>query len=181
MTAAADRLVRFYSVGKGYHEGGRSRSDFVLSDGVHPMSKGFPKPVIVLMQNDQGRECKMTETQHKVIVFVRAHEGETFTATLIAQSLGVAVSTVTRAVTLGVALRLIAVNVVRGRYGGIEILARAWADLKSRSRNAWQRIRDTAHKADLRYMAKLDTSHYFSSGLNFASIVEVDAKLNPGA
>ena len=154
--------------------------DFIQSDGLHPMTRGFPKPVTVLMRDDQGRERRLTETQHRIIVFVRTHEGETFTATVIAHSLGVAISTVTRTVNLGVALRLIAVNVVRGRYGGIEIMARAWADLKARSRNAWTRIRDTAHKADLRYQRKLDASHYFTAGLNFASIVEVDAKLNSG-
>jgi len=152
------------------HDRVRRAHEFQQSDGLHPMTKGFPKPVTVLMRDDRGQERRLTETQHRIIVFVRSHEGETFTATVIAHSLGVAISTVTRTVNLGVALRLIAVNVVRGRYGGIEILARAWADLKARSRNAWTRIRDTAHKAEERYLRKLDASHYFTAGLNFASI-----------
>jgi predicted transcriptional regulator len=112
----------------------------------------------------------VTPIQYQVMKVARANEGETLTATIIANSLGVAVSTVTRALLKLAALKLVAFDVVRGRSGGIHFLSRSWADLKARARTAWAKINDQRLKAWDRYLDKLDRAHYFSSGLNFATI-----------
>lgn len=176
MTAAAERLAKYYS---GYHEGGRERmrTDLMRSDGVHPMSKGWQRyrpnqPIIVEGEN------WYTEIQYRLRRFADTHEGERFTVREMAESLGCAPSTVTRALTKLAALKLIAFDVVKGRYGGVTFLSTAWADLKARSRQAWARIADERRKVWDRYVRRLDRSLYWWAGVNVASYTDMDATLN---
>jgi predicted transcriptional regulator len=112
----------------------------------------------------------VTPIQYQVMKVAVANEGETLTATIIANSLGVAVSTVTRALLKLAALKLVAFDVIRGRSGGIHFLSTSWADLKARARTAWAKINEQRLKTWDRYLRKLDESRYFWSGLNVATI-----------
>lgn len=147
--------------------------DFQQSDGVQPMTMGWsryrPHESRVIVRDMYGKEHWITPTQHKVLMAGRHLEGEKVTATIIANSLGVAVSSVTRALLRLAALKLIAYDMKRGRSGGITFLATAWADLKARSRQAWAKLQHERDKAYERYIRQLDMSHYFSAGLNFAT------------
>jgi hypothetical protein len=148
----------------------RRAREFIQSDGVHPMTAGWsryrPHEERVMVRDSAGRERWLTPTQHRVLIVGRTHEGEKVTARIIANSIGVAPSTVSRALTVLASLTLVAYDVVRGRYGGITFLSSAWADMKARARRAWgKRFREREMAWD-RYLRKLDKSLYWWSGLS---------------
>lgn len=154
----------------------RSQYSEHIGRASQPMTAGWRKyhPERVLIVEGDNY---FTDIQYRLKQFVLTHEGERFTMSEMAESLGCAVSTVSRALTRLAALRLIAFDVVRGRNGGVTFLSIAWADLKARSRNAWAKIRDERRKVWQRYVEKLDKSHYFWAGLNVASLEVKDATL----
>jgi hypothetical protein len=154
--------------------------NFQQSDGLHPMTRGFPKPIVVVVRNPDGRPVELTVNQHRILMAGRTLEGETVSAAMIARSIGVATSTVTRALVVLAAFKFLAFDVTRGRYGGFTFLSTAWADMKQRSRRAWSRIKDERAKAEERWLKRLDRSLYFWSGLNVASIEEVGRNIETG-
>lgn len=161
--AAQDRQLR-----------ARAHTGYVQSDGRHPLSPGWsryrPDEQRVTVRDGFGKLVSLSPTQHRVLMAARALEGERITATVLANSIGVATSTVTRALVLLAAFGLVAYDVTRGRYGGITLLRTAWADLKARSRTAWGVIQEQRARAWDRYIAKLERTAYFWSGLNVATI-----------
>lgn len=177
-------LIDHYA-GMADHERVRRARQSQTSDGLHPMTKGWeryrPDVIPVPIRDAWGNVRLVTPNQAQVLAVARTHEGETIRATVIASSLGVATSTVTRALVRLAAYGLVAYDTVRGRFGGITFLSTAWADIRMRSRSAWSRIRDERGKAWQRYLRKLDTSLYWWSGLdakvNVASNTPMDATL----
>jgi len=162
-------------------ERARHARDFQQSDGLHPMSRGWERPPTILVRNPDGREVRLTVTQHRILMAGRALEGETVSAAMIARSIGVVTSTVTRSLVILAAFKLVAYDVTRGRYGGFTFLSTAWADMRQRSRKAWTKIKDERQKAWDRFEKKLATSLYYWSEVNVASMREQDATLNEGA
>jgi hypothetical protein len=154
-------------------ERARRHRDFQQSDGLMPLTMGWaryhPCASLVIVSDGFGRQRALTPIQHRVMVVARMHEGETVKATMIADSIGVATSTVTRALVRLAAFGLVAYDIVKGRYGGISILKRAWADLRTRSRTAWGKLKGERVKAWDRYLRRLDRTGYWWSGLNVAS------------
>jgi DNA-binding transcriptional ArsR family regulator len=155
-----------------------------VDDGVHPMTAGWrryrPEVIPVPIRDHWGNTRMVTPHQASVLAFARSHEGQKLTATVIADSLGVAVSTVTRALVRLSAYGLVAYDTARGRFGGITFLAVAWADLKGRARGAWSKIRHEREGITRRYLARLERSGYYVAGLDFnlATISTMDAKFN---
>jgi len=164
-------------------ERARHARDFQQDDGMHPMTDGWaryhPEQRRVPVRNYEGRMVELTPAQHTLMIAVRPMEGQKVSATIIANSIGVAVSTVTRGLLVLAALKLIAFDVQTGRSGGFTFLKMAWADLKARSRTAWDRLKrskDRAEKrAHTRWQERLQTVGWFTYGLNFASSLYMDA------
>jgi hypothetical protein len=165
------------------HEIGSKYADMYQSEGaVGRASNRFrPQEQRVPVRNTTGQIVWCTPTQLVVLRAGRSLEGQKASATIIAASIGVAVSTVTRALTFLAAFKLIAYDVTMGRNGGITFLAMAWADLKMRCRNAWARIQQQKARAYERYLHKLEGTGYYSSGLNFATSNVIDAKFSDPA
>jgi len=149
-----------------------------------PMSSGWARyhPTVALLpvRDGFGNTVLLTPNQHRILIVGRSLEGEKVSAGTIAASIGVATSTVTRALTRLAAYGLVAYDTAKGRYGGITFIATAWADLKARSKRAWGRIRQDRDRAWDRYIGKLERTGYFWSGLNVASYREQDATLESG-
>jgi predicted transcriptional regulator len=157
----------------------RHARDFQQSDGLHPMTDGWakyhPDQRRVPVRNPEGRVVMLTPAQHMLMIAVRPMEGRKVSATMIAASLGVATSTVTRGLVILAALKLVAYDVETGRGGGFTFLAMAWADLKRRSRTAWAKVHEWGEKAHSRFERKLERSGWYTAGLNFASSLYMDA------
>jgi predicted transcriptional regulator len=153
--------------------------DFQQSDGLHPMTDGWakyhPDQRRVPVRNPEGRIVMLTPGQHTLMVAVRQLEGRKVSATIIAASLGVATSTVTRGLVILAMLKLVAYDVETGRNGGFTFLSMAWADLKRRSRTALERVRHWQDQAHSRFERRLERSGWFVAGLNFASREDMDA------
>jgi hypothetical protein len=133
------------------------------------------------VRNVTGKLVWCTPIQVRVKEAADRMTGQKVSATIIAASLGVATSTVTRALLFLAAWKLVAYDTERGRHGGITFLSMAWADLKQRARTAWARMQQDRVRAWDRYVAKLDKSLYFWSGLNVATSESVVATLTVGA
>lgn len=158
----------------GDQERARLAREFQVSDGLVPMTKGWeryhPKEQRIPVQDAWGNTRYLTPNQHRVLVSARSLAGteDRVTMTVIANSIGVAVSTVSRALIMLAAFGLVAYDTTKGRYGGITLFQLAWADLKRRSRTAWAKIRYERRRAWDRHVSRLERSHYFTAGLNFA-------------
>ena len=162
----------------------RARS-FVQSDGLMPLTprprgrfnnRFRPGETRILITNDLGRPVECSPTQSAVYSLVVASTGPV-TMRAIAEQLKVAPSTVSRAMTMLAAFRLLAYDVVRGRNGGVKVLSLAWADLKVRARKAHARI---AHEKDMvakRWLNKLERTGYYWSGLNVALTTDVERNI----
>ena len=169
--AMADREARDHDVTSKY--AGR----LYVSEGAfgRAFNRFRPKERKVGVRNVSGHVVWCTPTQILVMTAGRRLEGEKVSATMIAASLGVATSTVTRALLFLSAWKLIAYDVMMGRNGGITFLKMAWADLKMRSRTAWARMQNDRVRAWNRLVKRLEDSLYFTSGLNFATSTAIDA------
>lgn len=153
---------------------------FTVSDGLQPMTKGWAKyhpeqkPVQVI--DAWGKPRWITPNQYAIYrAFLTLREKASMTR--IAASLGVASSTVSRALSRLASLGLIAYDVKRGRYGGIERVMAAGKDLEARAQRAWERLKATRIKREARWYDRLSRSGY--PGLfNVASIESMGATLN---
>ncbi len=134
------------SVLRQYHESGqdKTRSDFVLSDGLMPMSTGWEKyrrfhpnePMTTIIDQD-GRGWQLTETQVRVFRMAQGMIDTSYlTMRAMAVQLGVAASTVSRALWKLQAIGLLAFVIGRGRYGGLVMLSRVKGDGLERFRLA---------------------------------------------
>lgn len=129
-----------------YHEGGfdKTRTDFVTSDGLMPMTNGWikyrrfkPDAVAVFVEDMEGRGHWITETQARVMnLAIAMIDGEFLTMRAMAARLNVAPSTVSRALTRLAAWGLLAYIVGRGRWAGLVIIKRAKGDGLDRFRQA---------------------------------------------
>jgi hypothetical protein len=160
----------------------RKSREFQQSDGLQPMTKGWsryrPHEERIIVKGGFGKSVSLTPTQHRVLISARTlAEGDRVSMRVIANSIGVAGSTVSRAMLILAAFGLVAYDVTRGRYGGITVLSTAWADLKARSKRAWAKLADQRKRAWERYLRRLDASFYWWSGLNVATITVKDATL----
>lgn len=137
-----------------------------------PLTEGWsryrPHEIRVVVRNSEGRSVSLSPNQHRVLTAVRMAETDDLTMRSIATSLGIAVSSVSRALIVLAAWKLVAYDVVRGRKGGISLVSMTWADLKMRSRTAWQKLHRERQRAWDRYLRKLDATRYWWSGLNVA-------------
>lgn len=96
----------------------------------------------------------------------------------IAASLGLATSTVSRALSRLASLGLIAFDVSRGRYGGIVRVMAAGKDLQERAQRAWERLKRDRMRRESRWYDRLARSGYVFA-FNVASIPEKSATLTP--
>jgi DNA-binding MarR family transcriptional regulator len=166
-------------------ERARHARNFQLSDGLMPMTTGFrnrfrPNERRVLLLNDLGEPVSCSPTQNSVYVLVQAGTGLN-TVRSISKSLGVAPSTVSRALTMLASKRLIAYDIVRGRYGGIKRLETTWADMKGRAKAAKAKISRQYQLAEQRWYRKLARTGYYWSGLNVALSTNVGRNIETGA
>jgi predicted transcriptional regulator len=134
-----------------------------------------PNEPTIEVRDIDGRRRYLTPKQHSVLLVVRGLT-ETRTMRSIAEDLGYAASTVSRALTKLASFGLIAYDVVRGRYGGIELVHAVGRELKERAQTAWQKIKDARLKAERRWFVKLERSGY---PFNVAPYKEWDATLTP--
>lgn len=155
-----------------------------------PITEGWsryrPKEIRVLVRNCDGYSISLTPSQHLVLLAARNSGSERITMTSIARTLGIAVTSVSRALTVLAAFKLVAYDVTRGRFGGITVLSESWADMKARARAALARLRyqrdRAAARAWARFEHKLSVTGYFVTGLDFnvASIEGYERNIEPG-
>ncbi len=134
------------SVLRQYHESGqdKTRSDFVLSDGLMPMSTGWekyrrfhPNEPMTTIIDDDGRGWQLTETQVRIYRMAQGMIDVSYlTMRAMAVELKVAASTVSRALWKLQAIGLLAFVIGRGRYAGLVILSRVRGDGLERFRLA---------------------------------------------
>lgn len=141
----------------------RHATRFTVSDGLHPMSKGWARyhpgqePVQVL--DAWGKPRWITPNQYAIYrAFLTLREKASMSR--ISASLGVATSTVSRALARLASLGLIAYDVKRGRYGGIERVMAAGKDLEARAQRAWERLKAARIKREARWYDRLERSGY---------------------
>lgn len=177
MTVANDA----YWIAKEAHERARQAREFQQSDGIAPLTMGWakyhPGQVPVSILDAWGNRREVTPKQHKVLMAMRGLDTDRITVRMVADSLGFAASTVTRALVKLAALGLVTYEVVRGRYGGLRLFHATMDVVKERSKAAWQKIRDARSKATIRWFSKLDRTGYPLSALNVATSTYQDATL----
>jgi len=153
-----DRIAAYYAAGGGQgHSIKAYKGQMMLSNGVTPLTEGFqswrrfhPGDVCVSVIDDKGREWMLTPKQAKVYDFVRQYiENGHTRIRAIAEALGYAPSTVSRALVKLQAIGLIGVLVGRGCYGGVIIFARSANDgleaFRTRAKaklRAWRKAAD---------------------------------------
>jgi DNA-binding MarR family transcriptional regulator len=149
----------------------------VVSDGLHPMSAGWaryhPETERVSVADAWGRPAWVTPTQHRVLVASRSLQddhSERVSMAKIAASLGVAVSTVYRALIRLASLGLVSYDTKRGRSGGVAFVMLTGAALKARALAAWDRIKTERDKVAQRWNARLVRSGYDFDRLIIATI-----------
>jgi tRNA splicing ligase len=93
----------------------------------------------------------------------------------VGASIGVATSTVSRALTRLAALGLVSYDTFKGRKGGIRLFTMSGKALKERSQRAWDRIKASKDQAAQRWRNKLEASGYDFASLNVATKRAMDA------
>jgi hypothetical protein len=182
----ADRLedgrhIRDVQVAASRQERARHATRFQVSDGLHPMTQGWakyhPNEATVEVIDAWGKRRYLTPIQHQVLLAARGLRDRA-TVRVIADSLGVAASTVSRGMVKLASMGLIAYDVARGRYGGITIVQAVGKALQDRSQAAWRKLHDIRMKAEARYYDRLSRSGY-PLAFNVASYMDMDATLKP--
>jgi DNA-binding MarR family transcriptional regulator len=162
-------------------ERARHATRFQVSDGLHPMTQGWakyhPNEATVEVIDLDGKRRYITPTQHSVLLAARSLRDAASMRT-IAASLGVATSTVSRALLRLASLGLVAYDVVRGRYGGVSIVRATGRELRDRAQAAWSRLRHARMKQEGRWYDRLSRSGY-PLAFNVASYMDRDATLKP--
>jgi hypothetical protein len=159
-----------------------SRKRFIQSDGIAPLTDGWSKynrskPTIRLL-DAWGREHWITEKQNAVLQAATRLQGRGhFTVTMVAASVGQAASSVSRTLLKLASFGLIAYDVKRGRYGGVEFIRVLMDELKARAQSAWERLKVMRLKAEARIWDRAIRRGYPAFGFNVASIVGMDATL----
>ena len=155
----------------------RHRTEFQVSDGLHPMSAGWARyhPTVerVPITDAWGRPAWVTPTQHRVYVASRSLQSdysERVSMAKIAASLGVAASTVYRALVRLASLGLVSYDTKRGRSGGVAFVMLTGSQLKARALAAWERIKAEREKVAQRWRSRLQRSGYDFDALNVATI-----------
>ncbi len=120
-----------------------------------------------------GQRHYITPKQYQVYRAVQLLK-ERATLTMIAASIGVATSTVSRALLRLASFGLVAYDTQRGRYGGVTMLALASVDLKRRAQAAWEVLKGYRMRAEARWYERLARSGYSI----LRPIGVVNAKLN---
>jgi DNA-binding MarR family transcriptional regulator len=151
-----------------------------VSDGLHPMTKGWakyhPTEATIEVIDMDGNRRYITPKQYQVLRAVQLLKDRA-TLTMIASSIGVATSTVSRGLLRLASLGLVAYDVTRGRYGGIDMLKTTSVDLKRRAQAAWERLKAYRMSAERRWYERLARSGY-PFAFNVASYTVMDATLN---
>ncbi len=117
-------------------ERARSKKGYTQSDGVQPLTLGWamykrfnPNAEYVTVTTLQGREVEITRTQADVLDLARTFiDTGTTTMRAMAETLGVAASTIYRALVRLAAFGLIGYITTRGRYGGTLLFRRGRND-----------------------------------------------------
>ena len=122
----------------------RKASDFVQSDGIRPLSDGWMRynrnrPTVRVI-DAWGKERWITPTQAEVLNASRKVRG-TASMGKIAASLGVAASTVYRALLRLSSMGLVAYDVKRGRSGGVTFVRAVGDAIEKRAQKAWETLK----------------------------------------
>lgn len=144
----------------------------VLSPG---WKRYHPTEATVEVIDLDGKRRYLTPTQHRVLLATRSLR-DTASMRTIAASIGVATSTVSRALLRLASLGLVAYDVVRGRYGGVTVVRAVGRELQERAQRAWGRLRDARMKQEARWYDRLSRSGY-PGAFNVASYMSMDATL----
>ena len=127
-----------------------------------------------------GRDRWLTPLQHRVWVAARALQddhSERVSMSKMASSLGVAVSSVYRALIRLASFGLVSYDTKRGRNGGVTFVLLTATQLKARATAAWERIKAEREKVGQRWRARLQRSGYDFAALNVASLVSSAQRL----
>ena len=141
--SSMDAKLRYWSWRADTEERER-QSDFVQSDGIRPLSDGWMRynrnrPTVRVI-DAWGKERWITPTQAEVL---NASRKVTGTASMgkIAASLGVAASTVYRALLRLSSMGLVAYDVKRGRSGGVTFVRAIGDAIEKRAQKAWETLK----------------------------------------
>lgn len=127
-----------------------------------------------------GRERWLTPLQHRVWVAALALQddhSERVSMSKMAASLGVAASSVYRALIRLASFGLVSYDTKRGRNGGVTFVLLTAKQLKTRATAAWERIKAEREKVATRWHSRLQRSGYDFAALNVASIVSSAQRL----
>jgi DNA-binding MarR family transcriptional regulator len=162
-------------------ERARHATRFQVSDGLHPMTQGWakyhPNEATVEVIDLDGKRRYLTPHQHQIMLAVRGLS-DTVSMRTLAASLGVATSTVSRALLRLASMGLVAYDVLRGRYGGVSVIRASATALRDRAQAAWRKLRDERMKREGRWYDRLSRSGY-PLAFNVASYMDMDATLKP--
>jgi predicted transcriptional regulator len=139
-----------------------------------------PQERSVAVTDAWGKPAWLTPTQHKVWTASRAlqsEHSERVSMARIANSLGVAVSTVYRALIRLASLGLVSYDTTKGRNGGIAFVHLTATALKERAVRAWDRIKMAREKAAQAWHSRLERSGYDFAALNVATITSSAQRL----
>ncbi len=138
----------------------KARSGYVQSDGVTPLTQGWamykrfvPNAEFVTVTTLQGREVEITRTQANVLDLARTYiDNGSTTMRQMAETLGVAASTIYRALVRLASFGLIGYQSTRGRYGGTLLFRRGPNDGLDRFQKAAKaKIRKWQMATELRF------------------------------
>lgn len=134
-----------------------------------------PTEAMIEVIDIDGKRRMLTPIQNAVYQAARTLQDRA-TLTMIAASLGVATSSVSRALLKLSSFGLIAYDVARGRYGGITMVRASVDDLKRRAQSAWERLKAERMRREGRWYDRLARSGY-PVPVNVASYMVMDATL----
>jgi predicted transcriptional regulator len=174
------KAERTYTHERNYHSASIALAGRMQqSNGVYPISAGwerYRKPESersVVIVDAWGRQRWITPTQARVLAAMQrlqADHSERVSMAKVAASLGVAPSTVYRAMLRLAAFGLIAYETKRGRSGGVAMVHVTAAELKQRAQSAWDRLAAARARAAARWRQVLERSGYPMSALIVAPI-----------
>ena len=154
------------------------RTRFTQDDGAMPMTQGWsryrPNERPVMVTDAWGKSRWITPKQYQVLQASKVLQAQASMAT-IAASLGVATSTVSRALLRLASMGLVAFDVKRGRNGGVTFIKALGAELEKRAQGAWERLKQYRLRAEERVWNRAYATGY---PVNVATITRRDATIS---
>ena len=177
---------RYYQAEAHSHHLDKDKAAPIVTGRAAVLSLGWkryhPHEATVEVIDLDGKRRYLTPYQWNVLQAVRTLR-ERASMSIIAASLGVAPSTVMRALKRLASMGLVAYDTARGRNGGITVVQVAAKELKARAQSAWEYLKDARIRADerarRRFLQLLEQSGYPMAALNVASIGSTGRNVYP--